>query len=122
MIWYSTVDGHGVNMKFDTYSLYARVPPVLLALVPLVVLRLFYVNEEFLSFTQSLGQLELGLTVSMSIVLIVLLVELNRLISKGVFESIYFQGIRNLPTTRILLHQDDRLSKPFKRLIHSRIQ
>jgi hypothetical protein len=109
-------------MNFDTYTLYARVVPAILTMLPLTIFHHFFVNPEFLSFTSAIVGLQILLTVSMSVIFLILVIEINRAISIMVFEQLYFKGRINMPTTRLLMYSDNRLSNQLKSDIREKIK
>jgi hypothetical protein len=107
---------------FNAYTIYARTIPSAITSLPLILFHHFYVNPEFLSFTSFVLGLQIISTVSAAVVLVILLIEINRAISKLIFENIYFKSGLGMPTTDLLLYSNTRLSASMKAAIREKVR
>lgn len=102
-------------MKFDEYTIKARLAPALAtAVVPTAVFNFFYVSEEFSKFVGYALGVKFLSTLSLSVVLLFFLAEFGRAIAKGIFESRYFSDEMTMPTTTMMLYKDVTYSEAFK--------
>lgn len=98
---------------FDEYNLKARVFPALITAIPLFLIKHYIVNQYF-SF--SLTQVVFG-DVSILLILVYFFSQINRLISKGLFEK-----KTNFPTDTALLPSSSVLSKQYRDNLSQKIQ
>lgn len=109
-------------MRFDTYDIFARVVPAVLAGIPFYVLYFFLVSPVLGTFFQSLLSLKVISDVTVAVALLYLAMHLNRFISKELYEKRMFKNGQHLPTTCYLLHSDSTLSPELKQRVHDKIQ
>jgi hypothetical protein len=105
-------------MKYYTY---ARLFPAILTSIPFILFYYFTSGTEinkFLSFTWTTQILT---NVAASSAIIYGLVQLNRLLSKEIFQKLYFKDEMDMPTTRYLLWKDDFIPEEIKIAIRCRI-
>ena len=98
---------------FDEYNLKARVFPAIITAVPLFLIKHYIINRYF-SFP--LGQAIFG-DVSILVVLVFLLIQINRIISKSIFEN-----KADFPTDRALLPSRTSLSKEYRNNLSQKIK
>ncbi len=109
-------------MKFNTYSLIARALPAIISLVPFFILYYFFLSIMLGDFLEDLIALKIASNITLPIALFFLLMQINRLVSKGVFEKRIFKSGLNFPTTDILLHHNSNFSPEYTKKIHKRIK
>lgn len=102
----------------NTYQIYARLFPGIISVIPALVFQYFFVNPEIADFLSYLGNIKFIGEVTVSIVLLYLFIQLNRLISKTYFEreEIF------MPTTEMLLFSNNEYSGEYKHKIYEKIQ
>ena len=98
---------------FNEYNLKARVFPALITAVPLFLIKHYIINQYF-SF--SLTQVIFG-DVSILIILIYLFSQINRVISKSLFEV-----KTNFPTDKALLPSSTTLSQQYRQNLSGKIK
>ena len=103
------------------YKLQARVFPALLVSIPALILYYFTLGTKLNDLIGFIGKAELVANVSISAAIVFLVIQLNRFLSKELFQKEFFSGEEDMPTTRYLLHQDDYLPAAIKTSIHSKI-
>jgi hypothetical protein len=109
-------------MKLDEYTINAKVIPAVLTVPPLVILHHFYINSEVSNLFHLIWQLKLLSDLSFPVAFTYLVMEINRLIAKGIVENIFFCDSLRMPTTNILLHSDKRLTVQYKQLIYKKVK
>jgi hypothetical protein len=107
-------------MSFDKYTTEARFYPAVATLPPFVLLNYFYLHTYLSGYFTILISLVIE-GVSVGLVLIFLLMEINRFLSKMILESRYFKNELNMPTTDILLFKDATYSEEHKKRIRNKI-
>lgn len=108
-------------MKFDRYTIIARIFPAVLSSIPFFVLQFFFLNDRIGNFLEEILRVKWVSDVTISVALIYLLVQLSRLASKELYEKIIFFDGRNFSTTNYLLHLDNFYSSDFTEQIHKKI-
>ncbi len=110
-------------MKIDKYYRIARLWPAILTSIPILVFVTKVVHPIYHdSLEQVMSVLPLVATTTLSAALIFLLVQVNRFISKEVFQRIYFKEDIHMPTTDYLLWQTSFLVSETKTMIRDKIQ
>jgi len=108
-------------MKWSQYILIARIFPAILTSVPFFILYYFFLSNRVGDFIMGLFAIKWFSDVTISIVLMFLLTQLDRFISKEFYEKkIYLDGLY-LPTTNYLMHLDSFYSPEFTKKIHQKI-
>ena len=108
----------------DKYYIYARLFPAVLTSIPLLILLNVIVadfyNESLREYFQ---YLPLITNASLSAGIVFLFVQINRLISKEIFQRFFFQEEIKMPTTNHLLWEDvffdDRIKTQIRKKIES---
>lgn len=109
-------------MKFDAYTLKARVLPAVLTVIPFFTLHYFLFSPTLGVFWSSLIELKVVTDITLLGAGFFLLMQFNRIVAKEVFEKrMYNNGLR-FPTTNMLLHKDSYFSQSYKKKIHHKIQ
>lgn len=106
-------------MSFDTYTIIARIFPLLISAAPLIILSSFVVDRELSDMFK--GFKWVG-DVTLSVLIVYLLSQVNRLIAIELFEKKYFKDQMNMPTTNLLLHSDSIYSDEFKMKVRERVR
>lgn len=107
----------------NQYYLKARLFPTILTVVPLLILVNnlieLYLHDTLSQINEILPWItNLGLSGA----LLFLMVQLNRFISKEVFQRIYFQEEIKMPSTNYLMWDNDFFTKSTKQTIYNKIQ
>jgi hypothetical protein len=110
-------------MKLSSYYIKARLFPTILTVIPLLIL----VNTVVASFyyetlKEILNILPIITNLGLSAALLFLMVQVNRLFAKEVFQYIYFQDELTMPTTNHILWNDNFFDITVKRKIREKIQ
>ena len=106
-----------MNNLFNEYGRKARLFPALLCVIPFLVLKHFLIDPHLdLSFTDTLFTKIAG-DISLSTVLMYLLAQVNRLVSKLIFED-----KTKFPTTQMLLSSSPEMSAELRSRIDQRIR
>ncbi len=107
-------------IKFDPYDQKARLIPALSTLPPFILLNYFYLHLLLGDFVFALFGIVIG-EVSLAIVFVYLLMELNRFISKMLVEKRQFNNELLMPTTDFLMYSDPTYSENHKNNIRNKI-
>ncbi len=104
------------------YYTKARLFPSILTVIPLLILvnnlTKLYLHDSLLQINEVLPWVtDLGLSGA----LVFLMVQLNRLLSKEVFQRFYFQDEMKMPTTNHLMWNNSFFSKSIKEKIYKKI-
>ncbi|WP_423997398.1 hypothetical protein [Maribacter sp. IgM3_T14_3] len=108
-------------MKINEYYIKARLFPTILISIPILSLYYFGFSEKLIEFMTFLEGYEWASDITLSIAIIYFLVQINRLISKELFQNIFFKEELNMPTTNFLLNSDTSLAKSIKSQIAQKI-
>lgn len=108
-------------MKINEYYIKARLFPTILTSIPILSLYYFGFSEKILDFIAYLNGYKWVSDITLSIAIIYFLVQINRLISKELFQNIFFKEELNMPTTNFLLNSDNTLAKSMKSQIVQKI-
>lgn len=109
-------------MKYDPYTIKARLFPAILTSIPLVAFYHLVIAPIFSAELITIhSYLPLAANVSLSMALIFLMSQINRIISKEVFQLRYFQNEAKMPTTDYLLWAHPFFSNEFKQKIRNKI-
>lgn len=111
-------------VRINQFYFKGRLLPTLITIIPLLYLincfaNSYKINEDF---NQSLELLPLATKSMIYIALLFLMVQINRLISKEVFQKIYFKDESYMPTTSFLLLKDEYYDTSFKDAIRNKIK
>lgn len=107
--------------SFDEYEIKARYIPAVIASIPLIIslstfekgvlVNLFKASEHFIIFEN----------ISLSVVFVIFLINIQRFIGKCVIESFLFSNELNFPTTVFLLKENRVFSAVFKEKLFKKI-
>lgn len=109
-------------MRFDKYDIFARVFPSVLASVPFFTLHYYLLSPVLGAFWGKLLELKVASDITFVFALLFLSMQLNRIVSKEVFEKIIYDGGLRFPTTDFLLHLHPHFSREYTQKIHKQIQ
>ena len=109
-------------MKLDSYSLIARAFPAILTMPPFFTLYYFLLRPLIGDFLGELFAIKIATDITLPIALFFLLMQINRIISKEVYERKIFNNGLNFPTTNFLLHFNSFHSPEYIKKIHYRIK
>ena len=101
----------------NKYSLKGRLLPTVLCAIPFLIFQYTFLSLEQIKFIQDLGDNKFIGDITITVAIIYFLMQLNRLLSKHIFEFIYFKKQLYFPTTSRLLLSDDTLSSDYKNRI-----
>lgn len=110
-----------IDMKFDTYTLVARFFPAVINGIPLFVIYYFSLRPLLSDFFTELLGLTIISDVTVAIALVFFLAQINRYMSKEIFEKRIFSEGLHFPTTSSLLHGDTTFSAPFTLQVHTKV-
>lgn len=106
----------------DIYYLRARLFPRMLTIVPLIALYICYIAPEWNSLLQSIWSMMPVITgISLSVATIFLLVQVNRYVSKVVFQNLFYKDEIYMPTTEFLMPLDEQDGAMVQRRIYNKI-
>jgi hypothetical protein len=109
-------------MKFDAYSLKARIAPAFISIIiPVMVFNHFYTSEEFAKFVGDVLAYKIAANFTISAVLLFFVAEGARFVSKQIFERLYFKQELYMPTTNFLLFSDHTYSPDYKTRMRKKI-
>jgi len=109
-------------MKLDSYSIIARAFPAILSLAPFIVLYYFLLRPIMGDFLGTLLAVKIASDVTLPLALFFLMIQLNRIVSKEIFEKRIFKDGLRFPTTNFLLHLNSHFSPEYTKKIHARIK
>ena len=107
---------------FDEYEIKARYIPAILSAIPLIMLTSYAKEEILLNLFKSAHWFLIVENVTLSFIIIVFIINIQRFIAKYFFEDRIFEKGLKFPTTEMLLWIDERLSKEYKMKIHNKIK
>lgn len=110
-------------MTINNYYFKARLFPTVLTSIPSIIL---YNKLVANLYNEKLENIYAGLPTITNIIfsgaIIFLLVQINRFISKEVFQRLYFKDELNMPTTNFLLKSNNELESSIKQKIEDKIK
>ena len=108
-------------MKFDRYTIGARLFPAMLASVPFFVLSHYYLTPKVGDFVTLLSTYAWAGDITITVAGIFLLMQASRWISKPFFEDRLFKKGQNFPTTTFLMFSNSYYSTEHTQSIHQKI-
>lgn len=109
-------------MKFNEYALKARIMPTFFSvIIPIMVFNHFYVSEEFSKFVGGVLGAKILSDLTISVICLYFLSEIGRIISKNIFQRIYFKDEIYMPTTNYLMFSDHTYSHQHKIMIRDKV-
>ena len=110
-------------MAINNYYFKARLFPTVLTAIPALILYNKFVAELYHQKLENIySALPIITNVILSSAIIFLLVQINRLLSKEIFQKLYFKDEINMPTTDILLKSNNELEPSIKQKIEEKIK
>ena len=108
-------------MKFDKYTRKARIYPSIIILIPFLLFTLYCDIEGLKDIFDNLLKIKIIGNITISVVLLYLLTQINRFIGKFIFEKHMFKSELEMPTTRFMLFLNSEFSKEYKNQIREKI-
>jgi hypothetical protein len=108
-------------MKFDKYTIIARLFPALITLIPFLLFTINCKIDGLGDIFSNLLQLKVIGNITIAFVLLYFLMQTNRYLGKFLFEKIIFKNELDMPTTRYLLYQDTEFSSQYKDNIRQKV-
>lgn len=105
----------------EKYTFYGRQLPALLTAVPFFVLNYYFIEEVFGDLLGSLAAIKWVGGIGLSVACVFLFIQLNRLLSKHLFQDRVFREERYFPSTSFLLYSNTTLSDQYKEAIRAKI-
>lgn len=109
-------------MKFDKYNRTARIYPSIIILLPFLLFTIYCHIDNLKVVFEDLLKLKIVGNITISIVLLYFLVQINRALGKFVFEKSLFRNELEMPTTNFLLFSNQEFSKEYKLQIRAKIK
>ncbi len=110
-------------MAINIYYLKARLFPTVLTSIPAIILYNKFVSTLYHDKLEKIFSLLPSLTdIILSSAIVFLLVQINRFLSKEIFQRLYFKDEINMPTTNILLKSNNELEVSIKQKIEEKIK
>lgn len=109
-------------MKFDKYTLKARVFPSVIIIVPFLVFTLNCNIDGLKNVFDDLLKVKIIGNVSVSLALLFLFTQVNRFIGKFLFENYMFKNETEMPTTNFMLYTNSEFSREYKNKIRQQIK
>lgn len=110
-------------MAINSYYLKARLFPTVLTSIPAIILYNKFVAVLYHDRLENIyAALPTITDVIFSGAIIFLLVQINRFLSKEIFQRVYFKDEINMPTTNLLLKSNNELEKSIKQKIEDKIK
>lgn len=106
----------------NQYFIRARLFPTILTAIPIIIFINYVLNKElYPSLNQIYSILPTLTGFGISAAIIFLSIQINRIVSKELFQRIYFQEEIEMPTTKFLLWTNDKIDKESKIKIRKKI-
>ncbi|MCK6608962.1 MAG: hypothetical protein L6Q46_11795 [Flavobacterium sp.] len=110
-------------MKINNYYLKARLFPTVLTAIPALILYNKFVASIYSDKLENIySALPTITNVIFSSAIVFLLVQINRFLSKEIFQKIYFKDEINMPTTDMLLKSNSKIDSGIKQNIETKIK
>jgi general stress protein CsbA len=110
-------------MVINNYYIKARLFPTVLTTLPAIILYNKYVASIYYNKLASIySALPTVTDVILSTAIVFLLVQINRFLSKEIFQRLYFKDEINMPTTNLLLKSNGELETSIKQKIEDKIK
>lgn len=110
-------------MKINNYYIKARLFPTVLTSIPALILYNKYIASIYHSKLESIYSVLPAITdILFSSAIVFLLVQINRFLSKEIFQRLFFKDEINMPTTELLLKSNNELETSIKQNIEVKIQ
>ena len=109
-------------MKTTEYYIKARLFPTIICATPILTLYYFGFSEKVIDFIDFLKGYKWVSDATISIAIIYFMTQINRFVSKELFQKIFFKDEINMPTTNFLLHSGTFFAENIKRSIREKIK
>lgn len=110
-------------MAINQYYYKARLLPTVLTSIPAVILYNKFISNLYYDKLEKIFPVLPNITdFTLSAAIIFLLVQLNRLVSKEIFQKLFFKDEINMPTTNLLLKSNTELDLSIKKKIEDKIK
>jgi hypothetical protein len=110
-------------MAINSYYLKARLFPTVLTAIPAIILYNKFVATLYHDKLENIySALPTVTDIILSSAIVFLLVQINRFISKEIFQRLYFTDEINMPTTNLLLKSNIELEMSIKQKIEDKIK
>ena len=101
-------------MIFTKYTTYARTAPALLCAVPFLVFYYFYLSPVLSDMFNFFNNIKNIANLSFPVILVYFFSQVNRYLSKVIFQKMYFKEELYMPTTNFLLYSDKQFTDDYK--------
>lgn len=108
-------------MKFDKYFITARVYPSIIILIPFLLFTIYCEIANLQDVFDDVLKIKIVGNLTVSIVLLYLLVQVNRFLGKFLFEKKIFKNEMEMPTTNYLLYSNNEFSDDYKNQLRKQI-
>ncbi|WP_237274491.1 hypothetical protein [Tenacibaculum ovolyticum] len=109
-------------MKTTEYYIKARLFPSIICAIPILTLYYFGLSEKVIDFIDFLKGYKWVSDITISVAIIYLMTQINRFVSKELFQRAFFKDEVNMPTTNFLLHSGTFFAESIKSNIREKIQ
>lgn len=110
-------------MAINSYYIKARLFPTVLTSIPAIILYNKYVATLYHDKLENIySALPTVTDIILSSAIVFLLVQINRFLSKEIFQRLYFKDEINMPTTNLMLKSNDELEKSIKQKLEEKIK
>jgi hypothetical protein len=110
-------------MAINSYYLKARLFPTVLTSIPAIILYNKFVATLYHSKLENIySALPTVTDIILSSAIVFLLVQINRFVSKEIFQRLYFKDEINMPTTNLLLKSNNELEASIKQKLEEKIK
>ena len=82
---------------------------------------MFIINNDFIELFKNIEYFKVISNISIPIIIIYFLSQINRFVAKEVFEKRYFKNELEMPTTNFMMFDDDEYSDEFKLKVRDKI-
>ncbi len=103
---------------FNKYTREARFFPTIISAIPILLFQYAFFNKEISDFLAFLGKIEIVGDITISIVILYFVAQINRFISKVFFEK----EESYMPTTDFLLFQNSEYSREYKKKFYEKLE
>lgn len=104
----------------DQYALKARIYPAIIISFPTIIFYYFQIRPEIVNFISYAVNTIIFADIPISLVLVYLIAQLSRYVSKEIYEKIIFQNGLNFPTTDLLMSSDNTFPEKYKEKIFAK--
>lgn len=117
-----SIGGYFMRNIFNKYIRVARLYPAIITIIPILTLTVYLSDTELSKYLIDMLSLKILGNLSLGLVLLYLLMQFNRFISKEFYEKRIFNDELKMPTTEFLLLSDDMFSDEYKSKIRDKIE